>query len=119
VRNLKLAILLLFFVASPVVAEQYTAFSLKVAQQQIEQFGAAWRERAPAVLTLGGINRVDGFVYDSKGGDLILVGERDERRATLTSDDLVAALRARLHQGKWPLVSIDPTPETDRLKCRV
>ncbi|MBM3501171.1 MAG: hypothetical protein FJX74_21165, partial [Armatimonadetes bacterium] len=93
-------------------AEQYTAFSLKVAQQRIEAAGQGWREREPEVLSLGGITRVEGFVYDQPNVDLILVGDQDETRADLTLDDLVVALRARFIYGEWPLVSIDPTPDT-------
>lgn len=90
-------------------AAQYTAFSLKVAQQRIEKVGETWRQSQPEVLGLGGTNHVEGFVYDEKNGDLILVGDHEEGRAPLTLDDLVVALRARFRYNQWPLVSIDST----------
>ncbi|MCX6844394.1 MAG: tetratricopeptide repeat protein [candidate division WOR-3 bacterium] len=98
--------------ASAAFASQYTAFSLRVAQQRIEKAGANWRQSEPEVLDLGGINKVEGFVYDTAAKDLILVGDHESDRAILTLDDLVVALRARFRYGEWPLVSIDPTPET-------
>lgn len=61
-------------------------------------------------MGLGGINKVQGFVYDQKNGDLILVGDHEEGRAPLTLEDLVVALRERFRYNQWPLVSIDPTP---------
>jgi hypothetical protein len=100
------------WIASISSASQYTAFSLKVAQQRIEKSGANWRQREPEVLNLGGINKVEGFVYDTTAKDLILVGDHESDRATLTLDDLVVALRARFRYNEWPLVSIDPVPET-------
>ena len=99
-------------------AAQYTAFSLRVAQERIEAAGDGWREKEPEVLSLGGINRVEGFVYDDEHEDLILVGEHDETRADLTLDDLVVALRARFVHGEWPLVSIDPTPDTEKTEMQ-
>ena len=109
-RLLTLAVFLCL--AARASANQYTAFSLKVAQQRIEKAGENWRQTEPEVLNLGGINKVEGFVYDTATMDLILVGDHESDRATLTLDDLVVALRARFRYNEWPLVSIDPTPET-------
>lgn len=78
-------------------AAQYTAFSLKVAQQRIEKGvlrqaqDDTWRKTEPEVLSLGGINKVEGFVYDETNKDLILVGDHEEGRAPLTLEDLVVA----------------------------
>jgi hypothetical protein len=82
---------------SAVLDDQYTAFSLKIAQQRIERAGQNWRKKESGVFNLGGINKVHGFVCDAKTGDLILVDEHGEVRAPLTLDDLVVALRVRFH----------------------
>lgn len=101
-----------------VSADQYTAYSLKIAQQRIEQAGANWREKEPEVASLGGINKVEGFVFDRASDDLILVGQREEGRSPLALDDLVVALRARFRYNEWPLVSIDPTPDTEKTQMQ-
>jgi tetratricopeptide (TPR) repeat protein len=99
-------------------ADQYIAYSLKVAQERIEQAGDDWRQKESEVASLGGINKVEGFVFDSTAGDLILVGKREEGRVALTLDDLVVALRARFRYNEWPLVSIDPTPDTEKTQMQ-
>jgi tetratricopeptide (TPR) repeat protein len=95
-------------------ADQYTAFSLNAARTRIEHAGQGWRTKEPQVLSLVGINQVEGFVYDKKSGDLILVGHHQDKRAPLTLDDLVVAMRARLRYHEWPLVSIDPLPNSEQ-----
>jgi len=70
------------------------------------------------VVSLAGINHVEGFVYDTATADLILVGSYEEGRAPLTLDDLVVALRARFRYNQWPLVSIDPTLETQKTQMQ-
>jgi len=64
------------------------------------------------LVTLGGITRIAGMVYDREGGDIILVGLAYPGLPEATLDDLVVALRARLLYESWPCVSIDPVPET-------
>jgi tetratricopeptide (TPR) repeat protein len=91
---------------------EYRAYSLKIARQRIEQRKQNWRTKEPAIVQLAGINKVDGFIYDTRNHDLILVGQHESDRAALTLDDLVVALRSRLRYGEWPLVSLDPTSET-------
>ena len=91
----------------------YVAFSLKVARERIEKAGDDFRQSEPDIWRLAGINKVRGFVYDRNEDDLILVGAIEPDRAPLTLDDLVVALRARLRYGEWPLVSIDPMPDTE------
>lgn len=102
-------------------ADEYVAFSLKVAKERIVSTpkGKDYRKLHPEVFTLGGITAVRGLVYDRKTGDIILVGERDIDRAILTLDDFVVALRARFIHGKWPLVSIDPTEETKKTEMQI
>lgn len=99
-------------------AGQYVAYSLKVSKQRVERAGENWRQKESEVFTLAGINHVEGFVYDKESGDLILVGQHEEGRAPLTLDDLVVALRARFRYNEWPLVSINPTPETEKTKVQ-
>ncbi len=98
---------------------EYVAFSLKVAQERVEKGPERWRQKEPEVLMLAGINRIEGFVYDRDAKDLILVGRREEGRAPLTLDDLAVALRARFRYNQWPLVSIDPTKETQKTEMQV
>jgi tetratricopeptide (TPR) repeat protein len=121
-KKLSIALLCWFAVTAaccvPAWAEEYVAFSLGVARQRIERAGEGWREKEPEIVSLAGINKVEGFVYDTAGGDLILVGEHEEGRAPLTLDDLVVALRARFRYNQWPLVSIDPTPDTKKTEMQ-
>ena len=115
---LTLAVLL---AASSLYAEEYLAFSLRVAQDRITSTSrwGDFRKIHPDVLTLASMSRIRGLVYDRENRDIILVGERDSRRATLTLDDLVVALRARFIHGEWPLVSIDPVEGTQRIDTQV
>jgi len=108
----------LLWQCTPAYAEQYTAFSLKVAEEKIKQLGDDWRTKEPDIFNLGRINKVEGFVYDEKNQDLILVGTHEDGRAEITLDDLVVALRTRFRYGEWPLVSIDPTPDTPKTQMQ-
>ena len=112
---------LLFLYAGTLHAAEYVAFSLKVAQERIVSTpkDKDFRKAHPEVFTLGGITKIRGLVYDRKNEDIILVGQRDPERSILTLDDFVVALRARFIHGKWPLVSIDPTPETEKTQMQV
>ena len=103
-------LLALLFFTEGLHAAEYVAFSLKVAQKRILESPVG--QLSPEVLNLGGITAITGLVYDRESDDIILVGERNPKRAPLTLDDFVVALRARFIHGKWPLVSIDPTEET-------
>jgi hypothetical protein len=49
---------------------------------------------------------------EESSGDVILVGQKEPNRTNITLDDFVVALKARLVHCEWPLVSIDPTPDT-------
>ncbi|MCR4321534.1 MAG: tetratricopeptide repeat protein [Candidatus Brocadiaceae bacterium] len=121
IKFLTILIFSAFLLAENIHANEYIAFSLKVAQQMILSTpqGKDYRKLHPEVFTLGGITAMNGLVYDRKTGDVILVGQRDPERAILTLDDFVVALRARFIHGKWPLVSIDPTPETEKTQMQV
>lgn len=100
----------------PPAPGEYIAFSLAVAQERIEAAGQRrdWRTTEPEVFQLGGINNAVGLVIDRARPDIILVGHHDPDRPPLTLDDFAVALRARFVHGAWPLVSIDPTEETER-----
>ena len=90
-----------------VLADEFVAYSLRVARERIEAAGETdWRKVEPEVFTLGGITRVRGAVYDRDHDDLILVGHRDRTRPILTIDELSVALRARFALGQWPLVRV-------------
>lgn len=89
-------------------AGQYVAFSLREA----ERLAGSGDRSSPQLAGLGGMTRLVGFVYDGEANDIILVGKVVEGRPGATLDDLVVALRARLVSATWPLVSIDPTAET-------
>lgn len=109
------------FLSFKAIAAEYVAFSMKVAKERIVSIpkGSDFRNLYPEVFTLGGITVVRGLVYDRKTEDVILVGERVAERAILTLDDFVVALRARFIHGEWPLVSIDPTPETEKTNNQI
>jgi hypothetical protein len=66
------------------------------------------------VYTLGGITIPGALVFDRATADVILIGERDRTRPDITLDDFVIALRSRFVHQKWPLVSFDPTDETEK-----
>ena len=70
------------------------------------------------LYTLGTMGFVDGFVYDIGNHDLIVVGRPDPQSRPFCLDDLVTALRARLRLREWPVVSIDPLPETSRTRLQ-
>ena len=116
----KIALIVLFFCflfkPSTVFSETYKAFSLKNAQKMImnNTIGADFRETMPQVLTLAGITRPSGLVYDSEGHDIIIVGTEDSRFPVLTIDDFISALKAKLVLRQWPLVSLEPDDNTDR-----
>ncbi len=101
-------------------AEEYVALSLGVAHKRIEAVSKGnWRKVEPQVFTLAGITKIRGLVYDRKGNDVILVGQRDPKRPMLTLDDFAVALRARFVNNQWPLVSIDPTPDSKKTNMQL
>lgn len=106
------ALALLLALAATTRAATFRAFSLKAVELKIKAVGSWWRVSQKDILHLGQINTLDGMVYDSARGDVILVGRHLDDRARLTLDDLVVALRARLRYNKWPLVRPDVIPES-------
>ena len=84
------------------------AYSLREAAARVSA-GAS----SPDLVRLAGITRFAGFVYDARAGDIILVGKVLPQKPAITLDDLVVGLKARLDQDGWPLVSIDPTGDTE------
>jgi len=117
-RHAALCLYCFFSFALPASALDYRTFSLKVARQRVESAGQNWRQKETEVWKLADINKVEGFVYDQNNDDLILVGQYVEGRSPLTLDDLAVALRARLRYDKWPEVSIDPTPDTEKTQMQ-
>jgi len=97
--------------ASATVHEPFIAFSLREAEIRARS-GRSNTE----LLSLGGITRIAGLVYDRHNKDLILVGLAQSSMPPLTLDDLAVALRARLVHNEWPLVSIDPVADTERTR---
>ncbi|MCJ7728516.1 MAG: tetratricopeptide repeat protein [Sedimentisphaerales bacterium] len=95
---------------------EYVAFSLRAAREVICSEGEEWRSLHPEVFNMASISKVVGLVLDDTAGDVILVGQREPARPIITLDDFVVALKARLVHCEWPMVSIDPTPDTQRTK---
>jgi len=89
---------------------QFVAFSLRRAAEIAGQ---------PATdslcKSLGGLTRLAGTVYDP-AGDVILVGLREPSLPPADFDYLVTALQARFERDEFPLVSIDPVADTQRIR---
>ncbi len=91
----------------------FVAYSLREARR-LHESGVA----SPELRELGGMTSIAGMVYAEDGAvggsgeDLILVGQVDASRPSVTLDDFVVAIRSLLVHDAWPLVSIDRTPET-------
>ncbi len=107
----------LFFSEAALAQEEtktFIAYSMRVAQERVKSAisqGEDFRKTQPDLYYLGGITKPWAVIIDQKGGDWILVGEKDPKLSLLTLDDWVVALRARfIHTGKDPDVSIDPRP---------
>lgn len=88
---------------------QLVAFNLTEAERWLRSRRSVPQE----IATLGGMTRLLGLVYDRDRRQLILIGRVEPARAALDLDSLVVAMRAVLVRQQWPLVSIDPTPETE------
>jgi hypothetical protein len=90
---------------------RFVAFSLGEACRLL-----AAGQDSPPLGTLGGMTRVGATVYDPAAKDVILIGLAAPSIPTARWDDLVVTLRARILHGEFPLVSIEPTPDTPRTK---
>lgn len=88
---------------------KFVAFSLREAERMLTEDpnGSA------TVKKMGGMCRLVGLVYDRAGKDPIVIGQIGGDRG-VSLDDLVVAIRARLLEHAWPLVSIDKTQDTVR-----
>ncbi len=86
------------------------AYSLRAAEKAVQ---TSTTENALAEA-LGGMTRLTGLVYDHGRNDIILIGRIEDDRPPLHLSEFVTALRAVLVLQQWPLVSIDPTPETSK-----
>lgn len=84
------------------------AFNLTEAERQLR----ARRDIPQTVAKLGGMTRLMGLVYDRERRDMILVRRAEPGRGPLDMESLVVAMRAVLVRQQWPLVSIDPVPDT-------
>lgn len=93
---------------------RFVALSLREASRRAEA------GQVSATLNgLGGITRIGGYIYDPREQDLILIGLVATGLPEGQLDDLVVALRARmLPPFDFPLVSIDPTDNTQRTKLQ-
>jgi len=85
------------------------AFSLR----QAERLLRAGR-KSVELSSLAGINRFLGLIHDPASDDMILAGRRLEGAASLSLDDLAAAIQARVVHQEWPLVSIDRVADTQK-----
>lgn len=106
----------LILTASSLYAQTFQAFSLTEAKNKVISTpdGRDFRNTYKIVYTLGRITIPGALVFDSASGDVILIGARDGKRSPITLDDFVTALRSRFVHHKWPLVSFDPTDETEK-----
>jgi hypothetical protein len=84
------------------------AFSLRVLEDEL---GAGARPE-PRHLTLGGINRFVGLVYDQSADEVVLLGEHVESYPEAHLDDLALSLRSAYQTGSEyggvPGCTIDP-----------
>lgn len=114
--NLKISLVLIAVVAcSGSLADQdspYVAFSLREAQRRAQTDNDGSEE----LRRLGGITRIIGMVHDRDHQDVILVGRKIAGQPKASLDDLILALRTRLLHDEWPMVSIDPQPNSLKQK---
>src|SRR5882762_7706776 len=89
--------------------QSLVAFSLRNAER-ILRSGHSGDARLARV---GGIHRLLAVVYDPAHEDIILVGRGGKIGSGMKLDDLVVAMRAVLVSKQWPLVSTDPTTDTE------
>ncbi|MHB9075830.1 MAG: hypothetical protein ACYC6G_20195 [Desulfobaccales bacterium] len=116
-RKILLGILAFYCLSSPdyIMAGPFVAYSLKEAERRITVSGKTDQD----VVNLGGITDLAGMVYYPDHHELIIVGKINDGKPPLYLDDLVVAMRALFIHKKYPLVSIDRTPETSQTKKQV
>lgn len=100
----------LLFLASVADAadDSLVALSLKAAEGVVKRGTAG----GPDAERLGGITRLMGVMFDRERHDIVLIGRVEEDRPALHLSDFVTALRAIINLREWPLVSIDPAPDS-------
>jgi len=96
-------------VAPRCIGSDIRAFSLREADRLL---GAGSQDGAQDLRQLGGITRFAGMVFDSESADIILVGRANSGLPSVTVDDLMIALQARIRTDSYPAVSIDLTEQT-------
>ena len=104
------------------------ALSLRVLQDRLQACTHSGICASETVL-MGYMTRVDGFVIDRTGNDVIIIGRAESDRPTLLSEDLIVALqsvfdRFATREGNTiyvtaPGVSLDPQPDTLRKLGRI
>lgn len=120
-----LIVLILDLTSKSATAENLIAYSLREAERRMQTGDRSCSIPAipddDQVLTIGGITRIVGMVYDGNLDDIIIIGRRRSNGNQHTLDDFVVAIRSLFVHDKWPLVSIDKTSEThttDKQKVR-
>lgn len=88
-------------------AGQFVAYSMEESKRLLKS-----NKTNRVVEDLGGITDIVGMVYDDVKKDLIVVGQVNEGKPTITLQDFVVAIRAVFIHQRTPLVSIDPNPQT-------
>lgn len=91
------------------------AYSLNEAQRILQEGSQATAD----VDKLGGATRLLGLIYDREHQDVVVICRAEQGREALDLSNLVVALRALNVLKEWPLVSIDPTPDTPVTKKQV
>ncbi len=115
------SVFFLFTISSVARPEDYPirAVSLKSLQRQLGSCtpGGSCSEE---LLKLGGLTRIQGYVLDDAGNDLILFGPAEPESSPLHTEDLVVALRnawlkyaelkGDVRYYSYPGCSLDPDP---------
>jgi len=80
--------------ATPLVTESGPSLALSLAelQRRARQAQQAGAPTPPDVASIGGLNRVHGFI--GNGDDIVLLGEHDASAPLISVDDLMIALRS-------------------------
>ncbi len=109
------------YAVDAIVPAHGRALSLRVLQDMAAACYGPDEQCDEAVEALGFIRRIDGFVVDRRGRDIVLVGRVNQNWPLLHLEDLVVALRDAWHlygrrRGEViyianPGVSIDPHPK--------
>jgi hypothetical protein len=100
------------FVACRTVSSPATLGSVAFSLRQAERLLRAGHASAE-LSSLAGIGQFLGVVYDRASQDMVVVGRR-LKGASLSLDDLAAAIQARVVHQEWPLVSIDRVADTQK-----